>query len=411
MSDPIPASSGTVSADGAPPKRESDARKLRLATYNVEWFTHLFDRHDRLKYDDKWSARYNVTRAQQADAVAAVLSAVDADLFLITEAPNDGVKSKRSTVQALEHFASVYRLRQRKALIGFPSPTYQEIALLYDPERLEARHDPIGEPLTAEAAAEVEPFHRSDEHAWGQVFPGAPRFDGVFPWDVDGAGGEPGERELNLFSKPPLEAAVRDRVFGWDFRLIGAHLKSKNPRFNGPEKTISAEELESAALDTRRKHLGQSVWLRARVAEHLAAGENLVVLGDFNDGPGLDAYEAELGHSGLDLIYGAEAPPEDQLAMPGERMHPTTRFWRRDIEAYDEAAIDFVLLSRELAARCDPAWTVWHPDAEPRVAGNPALRQAIETASDHYPVSVDLDASALSQKTPEPPAERSTGGP
>ena len=408
------------------PSPASDARSLRLATYNVEWFTHLFDRHDRLKYDDKWSARYNVTRAQQADAIAAVLGAVDADLYLITEAPNDGVKSKRSTVQALEHFAGVYRLRQRKALIGFPSPTYQEIALLYDPDRLEARHDPIGEVLTAETALAVEPFHRSDAQAWGQVFPGAPRFDGVFPWDVDAGDAvrngaakndaanndaDNNERELNLFSKPPLEAAVRDRISGSSFRLIGAHLKSKNPRFNGGEASVSAQERESAALETRRKHLGQSIWLRARVAEHLAAREDVVVLGDFNDGPGLDAYEAELGHSGLDLICGAEAPPDQRLAMPAGEPHPTTRFWRKDLKAYDEAAIDFVLLSQGLAARSAPSWTVWHPEAEPRVAEDEALRRAVETASDHYPVSVDLAASAFNRQVQEPPVEEATGGP
>lgn len=362
---------------------------LRLATYNIEWFTNLFDREDRLKYDDKWSARYNVTRAQQADAIAAVLQAVDADLFLITEAPNDGVKSKRSTVKALEHFAGVYRLRQRRALIGFPSPTYQEIALLYDPERIEARHDPIGELVTEEMAERVEPFHRRDKAEWGRVFPGAPRFDGVFPWDVDENGGA---REINLFSKPPLEAEVRDLASRASFRLIGVHLKSKNARDD--ERSTSEDDPDAApdaaARRIRRKHLGQCIWLRARIAEHFAAGDDVVVLGDFNDGPGLDQFEAEIGRSGLDLVLGSEAPDGQTLATPIGDMPPTTRFWRREEKAYGEALIDYVMLSEDLAARAGPQWTVWHPEREPRVAQDADLKAAVETASDHYPVSVEL---------------------
>ncbi|MEM1420810.1 MAG: endonuclease/exonuclease/phosphatase family protein [Pseudomonadota bacterium] len=371
---------------------DSVARPLRLATYNVEWFTHLFDRNDRLKYDDKWSARYNVTRAQQADAIAQVLKAVDADLFLITEAPNDGVKSKRSTVQALTHFAGVYRLRQRAALIGFPSPTFQEIALLFDPDRIAARHDPIGEFVSAEAADRVEPFHRSDAAVWGQVFPGAPRFDGVFPWDIDKpTAGSPPQREINVFSKPPLEAIVTDIDAARSFRLIGVHMKSKNgkPKRDNEEQADDAAEDDSAALAIRRKHLGQSIWLRARIAEHLAAGDDVVALGDFNDGPGLDDFERQLGQSGLDLIIGDDADNAHRLAVAPGPARPTTRYWRQDVRAYAEAAIDHILLSAGIADCTDPEWRTWRPD-DPTRRLSAELSQALETASDHFPVSVDL---------------------
>ncbi len=49
---------------------------LRLATYNIEWFTQLFDGQNRLLADAEWSARYNVTRADQAAALGIVFTAL-----------------------------------------------------------------------------------------------------------------------------------------------------------------------------------------------------------------------------------------------------------------------------------------------------------------------------------------------
>ena len=42
---------------------------MRIETYNVEWFDALFDRNANPLIDQKWSSRYNVTRADQWQAV------------------------------------------------------------------------------------------------------------------------------------------------------------------------------------------------------------------------------------------------------------------------------------------------------------------------------------------------------
>jgi hypothetical protein len=57
---------------------------MRIATYNVEWFTGLFDDEDQLLLDDGWSARHNITRAQQAQALGTVFRAMDADAVIGT---------------------------------------------------------------------------------------------------------------------------------------------------------------------------------------------------------------------------------------------------------------------------------------------------------------------------------------
>lgn len=337
--------------------------RLRLATYNVEWFNALFDVRGRLLDDAEWSARYNITRADQLAALGIVFTAMDADAIMVIEAPD--TNGKRATVKALENFADTIGLRARRALIGFPSPTEQEIALLYDPDRITARHDPRGE-------AEGE----------------APRFDGTFRMDLD----QDGTPEPIRFSKPPLELALT--VNNRPLRMIGVHAKSK-----APHGARDPNEAIRIAIENRRKQLAECVWLRARVAAHLAAGDDLVVMGDFNDGPGLDDYEKLFGHSGVEVVMGVGCDPQMRLFDPHADMaldrriglQPTTaRFWQVDQERWFEALLDFVMVSPGLLTH-HAKWRIWHPLNDPTCLKTPELREALLTASDHFPVTLDLD--------------------
>ena len=337
--------------------------RLRLATYNVEWFNALFDVRGRLLDDAEWSARYNITRADQLAALGIVFTAMDADAIMVIEAPD--TNGKRATVKALENFADTIGLRARRALIGFPSPTEQEIALLYDPDRITARHDPRGK-------AEGE----------------APRFDGTFRMDLD----QDGTPEPIRFSKPPLELALT--VNSRPLRMIGVHAKSK-----APHGARDPNEAIRIAIENRRKQLAECVWLRARVAAHLAAGDDLVVMGDFNDGPGLDEYEKLFGHSGVEVVMGVGCDPQMRLFDPHADMaldrriglQPTTaRFWQVDQERWFEALLDFVMVSPGLLTH-HAKWRIWHPLNDPICLKTPELREALLTASDHFPVTLDLD--------------------
>jgi endonuclease/exonuclease/phosphatase family metal-dependent hydrolase len=340
---------------------------LRIATYNIEWFTHLFDDANRLRADHGWSGRHEVRRVDQAEALAIVLTAVNADAVMVIEAPDKG--SKRDTVTALENFARAYQLRTHRAVMGFVSDTEQEIALLYDPDRVTARHDPQGEPAVKRG--------RDRD----------PRFDGVLLFDVD-ADARP---ESIRFSKPPLELAVT--AAGRSLRLIGVHAKSK-----APHGARSDAEMMRIAIDNRRKQLAECVWLRRRVDRHLAAGDSLIVLGDFNDGPGLDEYEELFGRSGIEVVLGSDLPPEMRLTDPHAAMvlarkvglqPSSSRFWLETREGYFEALLDYIMVSPDLAA-LGPKWRIWHPLNDPKCWKVPELRDALLTASDHFPVTIDL---------------------
>ncbi len=339
---------------------------MRIATYNVEWMNALFSHDGRLIEDDGPSGRYGVTRGAQGAALGRVLAAVDPDALLIVEAPDQN--RRRTTVGQLETFADRFGLRQRRALLGFPSDTEQEIALLYDPDRLSAEHDPRG------------------ERGEGRAEP--PRFDTTFRVDLD----NDGRPEPITFSKPPLELKVT-AASGFAFRMIGVHAKSK-----APHGASTPAEAVRDGIENRRKQLAQCVWLRARVDRHLAAGEPVVVLGDFNDGPGLDAYEKLFGHSGVEIMLGLDRPPAERLTDPhalmalGRRIGvapATARFFLRDQGRYLQALLDYVMVSADLLAR-GPVWRVWHPFDDPACYADAPLREALLTASDHFPVAVDL---------------------
>ncbi|WP_444462557.1 endonuclease/exonuclease/phosphatase family protein [Rhodobacter capsulatus] len=340
---------------------------MRIATYNVEWFTSLFDRRGRILDDRENSARYGVTRAEQLGALGIVFSAVDADCFLIVEAPDNNTRHK--TVPMLEAFAAKFGLRQRRALLGFENETQQEIALLYDPEVLQAWHDP------AEGSAE------------------APRFDLSLQIDLD----IDDRLDTVTFSKPPLEVQIEVLAgpgAGRRLRLIGVHIKSKAPHgANDPAAEVRL------AIENRRKQLAQCLWLRRRVDAVLEAGESLIVLGDFNDGPGLDEYEELFGRSGLEIVLGTGGPPARQLHDPHARLPrgkatalpASARFFIPEPPpgAYLSAMLDYIALSPDLCAHA-PKWRIWHPFDDPGCYRVAELREALLQASDHFPVTVDL---------------------
>ena len=67
------------------------------------------------------------------------------------------------------------------------------------------------------------------------------------------------------------------------------------------------------------------------------------------------------------------------------------RFYKSRNRRHLDALLDFVMLSPDFAARTRPAWRIWHPEQDAGLAHDDPLRQALLDASDHFPVSVDLD--------------------
>jgi exonuclease III len=60
-------------------------------------------------------------------------------------------------------------------------------------------------------------------------------------------------------------------------------------------------------------------------------------------------------------------------------------------ERYLQALLDYIMVSPDLMSR-GPVWRIWHPFDDPACFGNDALRAALLAASDHFPVTLDIDA-------------------
>jgi len=347
---------------------------MRMVTYNVEWFTELFDDAGGLLRNQGWSGRNDVTRSDQIEALGLVFQRLNADLVVVVEAPDEN--KRRSSVRALEGFAHHFGLRANRALIGFGNDTQQEIAVLYDPAKLSLTHDPGGENSASESGAFV------------------PRFDQEFHIDLD----IDAAKDLVVFSKPPLEISAKT-VSGFEFHLIAAHLKSKAP--HGARNDAEAMQISIA---NRRKQLAQAIWLRRRIEERLAEKTPLIVAGDLNDGPGLDQYERLFGRSSVEIVMGHglkdQAGSDDMVLFDPHAEQglsrklgavPTTaRFFLADQNCYLQALLDYLMVSKDLIAK-RPAWRIWHPFNTPECFDDPALRQALLTASDHFPVSLEID--------------------
>ncbi len=341
---------------------------MRIATWNVEWFNALFDAEDRLVEDDSPSGRRNVTCAEQAAGIAAVLGAINADAVMLQEAPD--TTRTRSTVRALEGFAARFGLRTSRAVTGFPSESQQEIALIYDPAALTAVHDPMGRMTGKRGSTE------------------APRFDSVFRADLDRSG----QDDLVRFSKPPLELMI-ETATGRYLRMVGVHVKSK-----APHGARDVEDARRIALVNRRKQYAQCLWLRQRIDAHLAAGDTLIVLGDFNDGPGIDDAPESILPSAVATVLGRDRPFLDRLhdrhatlALhgPGSAAPTSARFLMDADGHYFSALLDYIMISGDLLKH-QPRWCIWHPFDEPVCYRDPTLREALLAASDHFPVTLDL---------------------
>lgn len=331
---------------------------MRLAEWNIEWFNALFDDKDRLLLDHGWSGRHDVTRRQQAEAVARVMRTLDSDAMMIIEAPDS--HRRRDGSMALQGFARWAGLRTTEAVIGFANQTQQEIAFLYDPSKMTARHDPLG----------------------------SPRFDEVYQIDLD----VDAEPEEVRWSKPPLELNV-ETAEGRRLRIIGVHAKSKAP--HGARRP---DEVMRIAIQNRRKQLAQCIWLRERVEDHLDRGEPLIVMGDFNDGPGLDEYEKLFGRSGVEIVLGDEGEmrlydphAEVLVSRPvGGAIPASARFWIPEKRRWMQTLLDYIMVSPALREAAHN-WRIWHPFDDPECYEDETLCKALLTASDHFPVTVELD--------------------
>lgn len=128
------------------------------------------------------------------------------------------------------------------------------------------------------------------------------------PWEVDID--TDGVKEGLRWERKPLEAIFRIGANGPEFRAILVHTKSK-----GIFSVVDLHQYQKIALGNRKRLVGQALRLRQRLDGLLdeSPPTPFIVMGDMNDGPGLDAFEKLLGLSFVETVMGSVFQPEKVL--------------------------------------------------------------------------------------------------
>src|SRR5215218_6486624 len=301
--------------------------RVRICSVNGEWMNDWFTRD--AEPEVAWRLQFtrdgqtNDTN-QTAGRLAAMIRAIDPDVLALEEGPS---RLAELALFVRDHLANSYEF-----FLG-DTGAQQKLGLLYKPGSVDS--------------AQLAPH--------GQIV------DLIEEWDAD----VDGDAVLDLygFTRTPL---VVNLVIGGDpLQIIVAHTKSNFINF----RRISAE-----GMRIRR-------YLDRRLTD--APDEAIVVLGDLNDGPGLDYFEERyITHNVTDILVGSAFSPErvfthaqhdvaadDRYTAVFEDFVPTPELKR--------LLLDHILLAPGLTRadglhRIDGSGAVRHSEYEAQVVNNAA---------------------------------------
>jgi hypothetical protein len=119
--------------------------KLKVAVYNVEWMTRLFDSSGEL--------RTTGAEATRAAKLANIVGKMSPDILGIVEGPDTTVSGSKSASKQIEKWAVFHGLHASyKGVHGFPSNGQQELCALYRSDKIKVvfkpRKDSRSIPLT-----------------------------------------------------------------------------------------------------------------------------------------------------------------------------------------------------------------------------------------------------------------------
>ena len=345
---------------------------LRFLLWNMEWMNDLFvsgDEHDPPAFrpdDDEPAHHREATVRERRDHLSGVLNELAADVVVVVEGPN----------------------RTGELQLFFDEDVQGNWETWVQPSKGSAQC--LGVAVrTDQNTFEDEPFELFDTNDTNgtngiEVF-------GGFLADAD----DDGIDENYAFERKPLYVQINPRD-GKSFRVLGLHLKSK-----GIFGAYEWSKWWQIADANRRKILAQASQIRLRFLDPYMADPAtreipLIVCGDINDGPGLDASEKRLFGSGIERLMGTVWRPElclhnalfdslkdnEQAELDFEAI-ATTSFqdpifnftWHREW-------IDHVLYTESP----DETWVV-NAEVHERMPDGTPIWKKYEYASDHFPVS------------------------
>jgi len=205
--------------------------------------------------------------------------------------------------------------------------------------------------------------------------------------DID----EDGIKEVCEFERMPLEGLFETSDTGERLLVILVSLKSK-----AVGRMRDFMDHQNLALANRKKQLAQARKLRKRLDGLLKDEPDLpvIVMGDFNDEPGLDSFQRMLGASAVETIMGSVFAPE--LIFHNVLWHIRNSPQGKDLwtaeypdvivrtAEHHKAWLDHILISPKL--RDAQRGLRYRPESGAVATKDAAAKEA----SDHFPVFCHL---------------------
>ena len=118
------------------------------------------------------------------------------------------------------------------------------------------------------------------------------------PWIADIE--DDGLKEHHRWERKPLEVLFKIGGNDAQLRIILVHAKSK-----GVFSLVDLHDFQKIALANRKRLAGQAIRLRERLEQLVQGPDPVIVMGDMNDGPGLDPFERMVGRSFVETTMGS----------------------------------------------------------------------------------------------------------
>lgn len=338
---------------------------LKLLNWNMEWMNDLFTTTGNFHPDThKPQHTPDTTVKTRREHLSGVINDIKPDAVIIVEGPN--------TNNELKLFFDTDVDGNWTTILQTTSGSSQCIgcAVRTDTGKFNAAN-PV-EQIDSSAMPAFQPFEFPNEQ------------DGII--------------EKYKFERFPLYAQI-NTVDNKSFRVLGLHLKSK-----GIFDAYEWSKWWSVSDANRKKILAQCSQVRQQFTDvYLSAPLTkdipLIVCGDINDGPGLDASEKRLFGSGIERLMGNVWRPQfcignalfdtlsdaDKKKLNFEKIYTTT--FKDPIFNYmwHKEWIDHILYSFT-----KPGWAT-NARVHIKMSDNQNIWEKFKYASDHMPVSVEIN--------------------
>jgi len=360
---------------------------INFGVWNMEWMNDLFTDGPAFHPDDKRvrgpnpRSRDNPTVRERRTSLAGAIDEMALDVLVIVEGPNkaDELQLFFDTDVAGDWMCDVQPTKGSSQIVG--------IAVRTD-------GDKFADPAMTR-------FHVGVDQGGEAERIGLATLPFLLDTDDDDI------REQHKFERLPLYAEVH-LAENKRFRVLGLHLKSK-----GIFDSLEWAKWWLTADANRKKIVAQCRQLRTEFLDYYlseAATKDvpLLVCGDINDGPGMDASERRLNTSGAERLMGTVWKPSLSLgnalfdALDDDDQHDidvgsiyTTSFRDPLFGNYRKVWLDHILYSMNAGDAWVSEAQVFHEFVDEQSGERQPIWRKYPHASDHHPVFARINSDEL----------------